>query len=299
MNYKNMPHVQYWDSTTGNMVKLPGGYIISVSSNGSSKLIIKGKSANKNISYSPDDYMLEVKNGVYQNDIIRCIHGFAEYVGFLRYSEEKAAFVVETTEGNTFLFHEAEKITVIGNITKDMELWEKLKSEHNNNSMTSKKNETATTNMPSTPLPDVVPYDKKVHIVAESYAVNGYGGYNIILSCKNKEKSFGDTFKRANIDHNYTKLAALIIAVKSINKPASLIIHTNDEKFALALKKNMVKWKENDWMVNGKPLLYRDLWIDLDNALSPHTYTVEEATDVNKKAISICENMKKETMKAC
>lgn len=98
----------------------------------------------------------------------------------------------------------------------------------------------------------------------------GPGGWGVVLHYKAKQKTFcGGEQATTN---NRMELMAAIMALETLTKPSTVVLHT-DSKYVLdGITKWINGWKKKGWKnAAKKPVKNEDLWRRLDTATTKHT----------------------------
>jgi ribonuclease HI len=98
----------------------------------------------------------------------------------------------------------------------------------------------------------------------------GPGGWACVLRFGDKAAEvFGCEPKSTN---NRMELLAVIEGLKALKEPCLVTISTDSQYVHLGITEWLAKWKINGWKRRGnRDVLNQDLWVELDNRLSPHT----------------------------
>jgi len=97
----------------------------------------------------------------------------------------------------------------------------------------------------------------------------GPGGWGALLSAQGKKKELcgGET----ETTNNRMELTAAIMALNSLKGPSPVELHTDSTYVKDGITKWMANWKRNGWKTAAKkPVKNKDLWLDLEDALSRH-----------------------------
>ena len=99
----------------------------------------------------------------------------------------------------------------------------------------------------------------------------GPGGWAAILIYKGKEKelSGGD----AQTTNNRMEMRAVIEALKTLNKPCKVNIHSDSALIINAMTQGWIKnWQKRGWRkADKKPVENKELWVEMLTAMKPHT----------------------------
>jgi ribonuclease HI len=97
----------------------------------------------------------------------------------------------------------------------------------------------------------------------------GPGGWGAILTYGHhrKELSGGEGYTT----NNRMELMAAIMVLETLNRPSTLIIHTDSQYVKGGITGWIHGWKRNGWKTaDKKPVKNEDLWQRLDGALARH-----------------------------
>lgn len=106
--------------------------------------------------------------------------------------------------------------------------------------------------------------DKKGRIViyTDGGALNnpGPGGYGVVIVNGGKTKELSRGYRRTT--NNRMELLACIVGLESIQKPGSVVLHSDSKYVVNGITKGWAeKWKSNGWVKSNKaPALNPDLW---------------------------------------
>jgi ribonuclease HI len=97
----------------------------------------------------------------------------------------------------------------------------------------------------------------------------GVGGWGAILMFKEHEKKISGGSKEAT--NNQMEIRAVIEALKTIKKPAEIIIYTDSKYVMDGITKWIFGWKKNGWRTaDRKAVKNSELWQELDCEVSKH-----------------------------
>ncbi len=98
----------------------------------------------------------------------------------------------------------------------------------------------------------------------------GKGGWGAILRMGHHEKEMAGSEKETT--NNRMELTAAIEALKALNQPCRVTLHT-DSKYVLdGITRWVFGWQKNGWKTaDKKPVKNGDLWMALVEAARPHT----------------------------
>jgi len=97
----------------------------------------------------------------------------------------------------------------------------------------------------------------------------GPGGWGVLLRSGGKEKElYGGEAATTN---QRMEMAAAIEALKALNKPCHITIHSDSKYVVQGMREWIHGWKKNNWKnANKKPVANQDLWQQLDQAAAKH-----------------------------
>ena len=97
----------------------------------------------------------------------------------------------------------------------------------------------------------------------------GVGGWGAILMFKEHEKKILGGNKETT--NNQMEIRAVIEALKTIKKPAEIIIYTDSKYVMDGITKWINGWKKNGWRTaDRKAVKNSELWQELDSEVSKH-----------------------------
>jgi len=97
----------------------------------------------------------------------------------------------------------------------------------------------------------------------------GVGGWGAILMFKEHEKKISGGNKETT--NNQMEIRAVIEALKTIKKPAEIIIYTDSKYVMDGITKWIFGWKKNGWRTaDRKAVKNSELWQELDCEVSKH-----------------------------
>ena len=98
----------------------------------------------------------------------------------------------------------------------------------------------------------------------------GPGGWGAILRYGEREKELNGG--EALTTNNRMELTAAIEALRSLNRPCEVILHTDSQYLRGGVTGWINKWKSNGWRTAAKkPVKNEDLWRVLAEAAEQHT----------------------------
>lgn len=100
----------------------------------------------------------------------------------------------------------------------------------------------------------------------------GPGGYAALLQYCGSEKMV--TGAEPETTNNRMELRAVIEGCKALNKACAIDITTDSKYVSQGISQWIEGWKKNGWKnAQRKPVKNKDLWVELDEVLSPHQIT--------------------------
>lgn len=116
---------------------------------------------------------------------------------------------------------------------------------------------------------------KKVNIYSDGACSGnpGPGGYGAILEFNGNEKelSGGDE----NTTNNKMELMGVIIGLEALKEPCEVTVTTDSKYVTDAFNKKWIEsWQKKNWKKSdGKPVLNKELWLRLLEAMDKHKVT--------------------------
>ena len=97
----------------------------------------------------------------------------------------------------------------------------------------------------------------------------GRGGWGALLKFAHHEKTlFGG---EAHTTNNRMEMMAVIEALRALNKPCRVILHTDSTYVQKGMTEWLAGWKARQWRkADRKPVLNADLWQALDAMVGQH-----------------------------
>lgn len=97
----------------------------------------------------------------------------------------------------------------------------------------------------------------------------GRGGWGVLLVYGEHRKELcGGELETTN---NRMELMAVIQALKSLKRAASVRVHTDSQYVHKGISEWIHGWKRKGWKTaDGKPVKNRDLWVELDELAKDH-----------------------------
>lgn len=96
----------------------------------------------------------------------------------------------------------------------------------------------------------------------------GIGGWAAVLSYQGKVRELsGGALESTN---NRMELTACIEALRALNRPCRVELHTDSEYVKRGITEWLANWKRRGWRRGNQPVKNVDLWQALDAAVQPH-----------------------------
>ena len=97
----------------------------------------------------------------------------------------------------------------------------------------------------------------------------GPGGWGVLLRYRGQEKElFGGEPSTTN---NRMELTAVIRALEALNRPSTVVVHTDSQYVQKGISEWLPSWKARKWMTSDrKPVKNVDLWQALDDLQAKH-----------------------------
>jgi ribonuclease HI len=115
---------------------------------------------------------------------------------------------------------------------------------------------------------------KQVQLITDGSCLGnpGPGGWAYILRYgKQKKEGYGCASQTTN---NRMELTAAIEGLKSLKEPCAVEIVTDSQYVKNGITQWIQNWKRKGWLTGEKkPVLNKELWIELDNLVSSHQAT--------------------------
>jgi ribonuclease HI len=115
---------------------------------------------------------------------------------------------------------------------------------------------------------------KQVQLITDGSCLGnpGPGGWAYILRYgKHKKEGYGYASHTTN---NRMELTATIEGLKNLKEPCAVEIVTDSQYVKNGITKWILNWKRKGWLTGEKkPVLNKELWIELDNLVSSHQAT--------------------------
>lgn len=97
----------------------------------------------------------------------------------------------------------------------------------------------------------------------------GPGGYGTILRCRGKEKELSGA--AAETTNNRMELTGALEGLRQLTRPCRVTITTDSQYLVKGMTEWLAGWQRNGWKNSKKePVLNRDLWEALVEAVKPH-----------------------------
>jgi ribonuclease HI len=112
---------------------------------------------------------------------------------------------------------------------------------------------------------------KFVRLFVDGSAVGnpGVGGWACILQYQANERVL--TGSEPQSTNNKMEMVAALRGLQALREPCEVEVITDSEYLQRGMTQFLAKWKLNGWKASsGKPVLNRELWIELDSAAALH-----------------------------
>jgi ribonuclease HI len=112
---------------------------------------------------------------------------------------------------------------------------------------------------------------KFVRLIVDGSAVGnpGVGGWASILKYGSYERVL--TGSEPQSTNNKMEMIAALRGLQALKEPCEVEVITDSEYLQRGMTQFVAKWKVNGWKgSSGKPVLNRELWIELDDAARQH-----------------------------
>ena len=97
----------------------------------------------------------------------------------------------------------------------------------------------------------------------------GPGGWGVLLRTGEHERELSGG--EADTTNQRMELKAAVEALKTLNKPCRITIHSDSKYVVQGMTEWIHGWKKNGWKnANKKPVANQDLWQELDQASKAH-----------------------------
>lgn len=101
----------------------------------------------------------------------------------------------------------------------------------------------------------------------------GFGGWGAVLIAPehgNRRRELSGA--EANTTNNRMELTGALMALRTLKRPARVVVHTDSQYLRNAFEKRWLQtWQRNGWLTSNKqPVLNRDLWEELLELNSRH-----------------------------
>lgn len=98
----------------------------------------------------------------------------------------------------------------------------------------------------------------------------GPGGWGVLLVYGDRKKELSGGEQQTT--NNRMELQAVIEALKSLKRSASVRVHTDSQYVHKGISEWITGWKRKGWKTaDGKPVKNQDLWMELDSLSANHT----------------------------
>ena len=112
---------------------------------------------------------------------------------------------------------------------------------------------------------------KFVRLIVDGSALGnpGVGGWACILQYETRERVL--TGSEPQSTNNKMEMVAALRGLQALKEPCTVEVITDSEYLQRGMTQFLAKWKVNGWRgSSGKPVLNRQLWIELEGAAAPH-----------------------------
>lgn len=128
----------------------------------------------------------------------------------------------------------------------------------------------------------------------------GPGGWAALLQWNGKEKTL--TGGEPQTTNNRMEMRAVIEALKALNKPCRIHLHSDSALIVNTFKQNWIKgWQKRGWRkADKKPVKNQDLWKEMLKTMKPHSVKWikvkghadnERNNRVDRLAVEACEGV--------
>ena len=101
----------------------------------------------------------------------------------------------------------------------------------------------------------------------------GPGGWGAILTFGEHEKELGGG--ETETTNNRMEMMAVIEALNALKRPSTVHLYTDSTYVKDGIEQWMPGWKKRGWKTAAKkPVKNQDLWMRIDEALTPHNVTL-------------------------
>jgi len=110
-----------------------------------------------------------------------------------------------------------------------------------------------------------------VRLIVDGSAVGnpGFGGWACIMKHGTRERVL--TGSEPQSTNNRMEMIAALRGLQALKEPCEVEVLTDSEYLQRGMTQLVAKWKVNGWRASsGKPVLNRELWIELESAAAPH-----------------------------
>ena len=112
---------------------------------------------------------------------------------------------------------------------------------------------------------------KFVQLIVDGSALGnpGVGGWACIMKHQTNERVL--TGWEPQSTNNKMEMVAALRGLQALKEPCEVEVITDSEYLQRGMTQFLAKWKVNNWRgSSGKPVLNRELWIELEGAAAPH-----------------------------
>ena len=110
-----------------------------------------------------------------------------------------------------------------------------------------------------------------VRLIVDGSALGnpGLGGWACIMNHGTREGVLTGWERQST--NNRMEMIAALRGLQALKEPCKVEVVTDSEYLQRGMTELVAKWKVNGWRASsGKPVLNRELWIELESAAAPH-----------------------------
>lgn len=96
----------------------------------------------------------------------------------------------------------------------------------------------------------------------------GVGGWGAILLYKGRQRELSGGEPQST--NNRMELTAAIEALRALNRPCTVELHTDSQYLKRGITEWLPTWKRRNWRGTAGPVKNRDLWEALDHEIQRH-----------------------------
>ena len=110
-----------------------------------------------------------------------------------------------------------------------------------------------------------------VRLIVEGSALGNPGSGNWACIMKHGTRERVLTGSEPQSTNNRMEMIAAVRGLQALKEPCEVEVLTDSEYLHRGMTQLVAKWKVNGWRASsGKPVLNRELWIELESAAAPH-----------------------------